>query len=183
MPDINIAERILALVTTGDRAASIVGDLTEGTAARGVFWFWLGVLRTGASLLWRNVAEEPGRLTKLAFLSLAVYIGVELVFAGLSGLAFFGAAMASGHPLHLDSIGWKLWFAAPVLVSSLFIGRMLAHRAPRRELAACVVYAILVSIYNLVPMFGDNGAFSALLCILMVPAGAAWGRARRLRAT
>jgi hypothetical protein len=183
MPKANIAERILALVTTGDRAASIVGDLTEGTAARGVFRFWPGVLRTAASLLWRNVAEEPGRLTELAFLSLAVYIGVELVFAGLSGLAFFRAAMASGHPLHLDSIGWKLWFAAPVLVSSLFIGRMLAHWAPRRELAACVVYAILVSIYNLVPMFGDNGAFSALVCILMVPAGAAWGRARRLRAT
>jgi hypothetical protein len=70
-----------------------------------------------------------------------------------------------------------------VLVSSLFIGRMLAHWAPRRELAASVVYAILVSTYNLVPMFGDTGAFSALLCILMVPAGAAWGRARRLRAT
>jgi hypothetical protein len=183
MPNVNIAERILALVTTGDRAASIVGDLTEGTAARGVFWFWLGVLRTAASLLWRNVAEEPGRLTTLAFLSLAVYIGVELVFAGLSGLAFFRAATAGRHPLHLDSIGWKLWFAAPVLVSSLFIGRMLAHWAPRRELAASVVYAILVSTYNLVPMFGDTGAFSALLCILMVPAGAAWGRARRLRAT
>jgi hypothetical protein len=45
------------------------------------------------------------------------------------------------------------------------------------------VYAILVSIYNLVPMFGDNGAFPALLCILIVPAGAAWGRVRRLRAT
>jgi hypothetical protein len=61
MPKANIAERILALVTTGDRAASIVGDLTEGTAARGVFRFWPGVLRTAASLLWRNVAEEPGR--------------------------------------------------------------------------------------------------------------------------
>ncbi len=179
----NIAERILALVTTGDRATSIVGDLTEGAAARGVFWFWFGVLRTAASLPWRNVAEEPGRLTGLAFLSLAVYIGVELVFAGLSGLAFFGAAMANGHPLHLDSIGWKLWFAALALVGSLFIGRMLAHWAPRRELAACVVYAILVSIYNLVPMFGGNGAFSALFCILLAPAGAAWGRARRLRAT
>jgi hypothetical protein len=183
MSDVNIAERILALVTTGDRAASIVGDLTEGAAARGAFWFWFGVLRTAASLLWRNVAEEPGRLTRLAFLNLAVYIGIELVFAGLSGVAFFGAAMASLHPLHLDSIGWKIWFAAPVLVSSLFIGRMLAHWAPRRELAACVVYMILVSIYNLVPMFGDNGALSALLCILIVPAGAAWGRARRLRAT
>jgi hypothetical protein len=81
----------------------------------------------------------------------------------------------------LDSIGWKLWFTAPVLVSSLFVGRLLARWAPGRELAACVVYAILASIYNLLPMLGDNGAVSTLLCILIVPAGAAWGRGRRLR--
>jgi hypothetical protein len=65
MPDVSFAERILTLVTTGDRAASIVGDLTELTAARGVFRFWWAVLRAAASLLWRNVASEPGRLTKL----------------------------------------------------------------------------------------------------------------------
>jgi hypothetical protein len=119
----------------------------------------------------------------LALIGLAVYIGIDLIFAGLSGVAFFGTAMASGHPLHLESIGWRLWFTAPVLVSSLFVGRMLARWAPGRELAACVVYAILASIYNLLPMMGDNGALAALLCILIVPAGAAWGRYRRLRAT
>jgi hypothetical protein len=182
MHSVNIAEWILALVTTRDRAASTVGDLTEGAATRGVVWFWSGVLRTAASLLWRDVAENPARVIGLAFLGLAVYIGIDLVFAGLSGVAFFWAAMASGHPLHLDSIGWKLWFTTPALVSSLLIGRMLAHWAPRRELAACVVYAALASIYNLVPMLGNKGALSMLLCILIVPAGAAWGRDRRLRA-
>jgi hypothetical protein len=116
----------------------------------------------------------------LAFLGLAVYVAIDLAFAGLSGVAFFGAAMASGHPPHLDSIGWRLWFLAPVLVSSLLIGRTLARWAP--GLAACVVFAIFASIYNLLPMLGDNGAFSALLCILVVPAAAAWGRDRRLRA-
>jgi hypothetical protein len=183
MHSVHIAEWILALVTTRDRAASTVGDLMEGAPTRGVFWFWSRVLRTAASLLWRDVAEQPARATGLAFLGLAVYIGIDLLFAGLSGAAFFRAAMASGHPLHLDSTGWNLWFTAPVLVSSLLIGRMLARWAPRRELAACIVYAILASIYNLVPMLGDNGAFSALLCILIVPAGAAWGRYRGLRAT
>jgi hypothetical protein len=182
MHSAHIAEWILALVTTRDRAASTVGDLTEWAATRGAVWFWSGVLRTAASLLWHDVAERPARVTGLAFLGLAVYIGIDLVFAGLSGVAFFRAAMASGHPLHLDSIGWKLWFTAPVLVSSLFIGRMLARWAPGRELAGCVVYAILASIYNLVPMLGDNGAFSASLCVLIVAAGAAWGRNRRLLA-
>jgi hypothetical protein len=179
----NIAESILGVVTSRDRAASTVGDLIEGAATRGTVWFWSGVLRTAASLLWRDIVEQSARFTGLALIGLAVYIGIDLIFAGLSGVAFFGTAMASGHPLHLDSIGWKFWFAAPALLTSLLIGRILAHWAPGRELAACVVCATLVSIYNLAPMFGDNGAFSALLRILMVLAGAAWGRARRLRVT
>jgi hypothetical protein len=179
----NIAESILGVVTSRDRAASTVGDLIEGAATRGTVWFWSGVLRTAASLLWRDIVEQSARFTGLALIGLAVYIGIDLIFAGLSGVAFFGTAMASGHPLHLESIGWRLWFTAPVLVSSLFVGRMLARWAPGRELAACVVYAILASIYNLLPMMGDNGALAALLCILIVPAGAAWGRYRRLRAT
>ena len=179
MHRINIAEWILGVVTSRDRAASTVGDLIEGAATRGTVWFWSGVLRTAASLLWRDIVERRVRLTGLALAGLAVYIGTDLIFAGLSGAAFFGAGVASGHPLHLDSIGWKLWFTAPVLVSSLLVGRMLARWAPGRELAACVVYAILASIYNLVPMLGDNGVFSALLCIFIVPAGIAWGRDRR----
>jgi hypothetical protein len=183
MHNIHIAEWILALVTSRDHAASIAGDLMEEAAARGVAWFWSSVLRTAAALLWRDVAENPARVTGLAFLGLAVYIGIDLLHAGLSGAAFFGVAMASGPPLHLNSIGWKIWFAAPIPVSSLLIGWMLARWAPGRELAACVAFAILVSIYNLVPPLGDNGAFSALLCILIVPAGAAWGRSRRLGAT
>jgi hypothetical protein len=123
------------------------------------------------------MAENPARITGLAFLGLAVYVGIDLLFAGLSGVAFFLGASAR---LHLDSIGWKIWFAAPIPVSSLLIGRMLARWAPGRELAACVVYALLASIYNLVPLFDDNGVFSALLCVLIVPVGAAWGRSRRL---
>lgn len=178
MHNIQIAESILALVTTQDRAASTVGDLTEAAAARGMVWFWSGVLRTAASLLWRELAEHSARLTGLAFLGLGVYIAIDLLFAGLSGVAFFLWASAAGL-----SFGWKLWFAAPVLISSLVIGRLLARWAPGRELAACVVYAILASIYNLVPALGDNGAISALLCILIVPAGAAWGRHRRLAAS
>jgi hypothetical protein len=176
MHSTNIAESILALVTTRDRAASTVGDLTEEAATRGVVWFWSGVLRTAVSLLWRDVMERPARVTGLAFLGLGVYIGIELLFAGLSGLAFYRMGTPS------DSIGWQLWFIAPVPISSLSIGWLLARWAPGRELAACVVYAMVASVYNLVPMFADNGVLAALLCVLLVPAGAAWGRHRRLRA-
>ncbi len=183
MRNIYLAEWILSLVTTRDRAASTVGDLAEAASTHDVAGFWSGVLRTAASLLWRNVAENPVRLTGLALLGIALYIGIDMFFAGLDGVAFFIAIHDFGqNHLQLDSIGWKIWFTAPVLISSLLVGRILARWAPGRELAACLMYAILVSIYNLVPMLGDNGVFSALLCILIVPAGAAWGRYRRLSA-
>jgi hypothetical protein len=66
-------------------------------------------------------------------------------------MLFVWTYKASGPPLHLDSIGWKIWFALPMAVSSLWIGRMLARKAPGRELAACLVFAVLVSIYDLTP--------------------------------
>jgi hypothetical protein len=182
MHNIHIAEWILALVTSQDRAMSTIGDLTEEAATRGVVWFWSHFLRTAASFLWRDITEDLARFIKLAFLGLAVYIGIDLMFAGISGAMFF-IAYVSGHPLHSDSIGWSIWFITPALVSSLLIGRMLARRAPGRELAACLVYATFVSVYNLVPVFGDNGGFSAVLCILTVLAGAAWGRYRTNAAT
>jgi hypothetical protein len=112
----------------------------------------------------------------LAFLGIAVYIAIDLLFAGLSGLAFFIAAYGNGNHLQLDSAAWKIWFAAPVLVSSLLIGRMLPRWAPGHELAACLTFAILVSVYNLVPMLGDNGGAATLFCILIVSAAAMWGR-------
>lgn len=178
----HIAEAILALITTRDRAASTVGDLTERSADRGAVWFWSSVLRAAAGLLWRDVAEHPARLTVLALLGIAVYVGIVLLFIGLDVVAFF-IAFYSGHHVQTGSLGWKVWFAAPVWVSAVLIGRMLARWAPGRELAACVVYAVLVSIYNLVPALGNNDALTAVFCVLIVPVGAAWGRNRRLGAT
>jgi hypothetical protein len=183
MRSAHIAEWILSLVTTRDRAASTVGDLAEQAATRGAVRFWSSVLQIAASRLWRDVAEHPARVTGLALLGIAVYIAIDLLFACLGGVWFFIAALRSGNHFQVHSLDWKIWFGAPVLVSSLMIGRMLARWAPGSELAGGVVYVVFVSTYNLVPMLGDNGGVTALLCILIVPAGVAWGRYRRLGAT
>jgi hypothetical protein len=181
MRSIHLAEWILALVTSRDRAASTAGDLAERAAARGAVWFWFAVLRTAASLLWRDVAEKPARPAVLAFAGLAVLVAVDYLGAALNGAAFFISAYRTGRPPQLGSIGWTIWSSAPLL-TSLGIGRMLARWAPGRELAACLMYAILLSIYNLVPLPAFDGGIevSALLCMLIVLAGAAWGRRRRL---
>ncbi|SPF51964.1 membrane hypothetical protein [Candidatus Sulfopaludibacter sp. SbA4] len=182
MRSIHIAEWILALVTSRDRAASTVGDLVEEAATRGVFWFWSGVLRTAASLLWRDVAERPARMAGLAFRGLAIELALSLFFLALSGVT---AAMI-GSPGALNSAGWRLFFNAPTLVIPILIGRMLARWAPGHELAACLAYAILGSIFNVVIMIvfpAGMGSSALLWGILGDPAqqtpllaGAVWGR-------
>ena len=170
MHSIHIAEWILSLVTSRDRAASTVGDLMEQAADRGIVWFWSGILRTAASLLWRGVVENNARVARLAFLGLAIYVGIDMLYAFLTGVVFFLAA---------NSIGWKFLLAARLLGSSLLIGRLLARQAPRRELAACLVFAVFIAVYDVSPMLGNNGGVSALLSILSVSATTAWGRRRR----
>jgi hypothetical protein len=185
MHKLHIAEQILALVTSSDRAASIAGDLSEEAATRGAAWFWSGVLRTAVSLLWRDVAENPARVTVLAFVGLAIYVGLDLLFAGLSGFAFFIAAFRSGHAPQLSFIGWRIWFLAPALVCPLSVGRMLARWAPGREASACLAYAMAALICGFISMVvapGSVGFLSDAVPQTLVLAGAAWGRHRRLGA-
>jgi hypothetical protein len=54
-----IAELILSLFTSRDRAASTVGDLMENALGHGGWWFWSGVSRTALSLFWSSFSAEP----------------------------------------------------------------------------------------------------------------------------
>src|SRR5580692_6426822 len=83
-----IAEWILSLFTTRERAGATVGDLTESASAHGVLWFWSGVLRTALSLLWADFAAEPGFLAGLSFRALILNLSFHL-------LALVGALVAT----------------------------------------------------------------------------------------
>lgn len=191
MHSTHIAEWILGLVTSRDRAVSTVGDLVEEASSRGMVWFWSGILRISASLLWRGVAENPLRLAGVAFIGLAVDVVASLLAAALSGLVFFFVAR-SGHQLQGNSVWWTIGLDAPTLLLSLWIGRMLARWAPGRELSACLAYGILGSLFSLVLMFVAPGGLgvSALIGVFLsdllqrtpVLAGAVWGRHRTLAA-
>ncbi len=185
MHNISLAEWTLSLVTSRDRAASTAGDLAEEAGTRGTAWFWSGVLQTAASLLWRDVSDNPARIAGLAILGLAVYVVLDLLFAGLSGVAFFVAAFPSGHAPQLGAMVWRIWFLAPVLVTPLATGRMLARWAPGREAAACLAYAIAAAAFACVSMMVVPGSIAFLSDAapqILVLAGAAWGRRRRLSA-
>src|SRR5579862_9557472 len=87
MHSAQIAEWILSLVTTPERAAATVGDLMENASSQGRFWF--GVLRTAVSLLWREFADDSVHTMGLAFrgllVQISVGIGMVLLFAVVSG--------------------------------------------------------------------------------------------------
>jgi hypothetical protein len=197
MRSIHIAEWILRLLTSQDRAASTVGDLAERAASRRGVWFWSGVLRIAASLLWRAVAENPARIIGIAFIGLAVEAVATLLIAGLGGVVEFVAGM-SGHSGQFTSALGTIDEAAHLVVTVL-VGRMLARLAPGRELGACLAYAFINSILSFVLTFvaaeiptmlaGSPGfGFSTYIWSLLndtadqapVLVGAVWGRLRRL---
>ena len=60
----NVAEWILRLVTTQERASATVGDLLE--VSSGVVRFWASVLSTATSIAWREAWAHPRQTTWLA---------------------------------------------------------------------------------------------------------------------
>src|SRR5579863_667574 len=131
MRSIHVAEWILGLVTNRERAASTVGDLVEQTPARGAVWFWFGILRTAASLLWRGLADNPVRVTAVAMVGVAIDIVASLLLAGLSGLVFFVGAR-NAHQAPWSSGWWMVGLDGLTLIVSVLVGRILARSAPGR---------------------------------------------------
>src|ERR1700722_10834142 len=78
MHSAHFAESFLSLVTAPERAAAMVGDFTE--SSRGAFWFWSSVLRAGFSLLWKDVAASPGRMTVFAASGAVMYMAFSVPF-------------------------------------------------------------------------------------------------------
>jgi hypothetical protein len=210
MPSLRFAEWTLALVTSRDRAATIVGDLAERAATRGIAWFWSAVLRTATSLLCHDLAGHPARFAGLALRGLAldfglivllgvlsvviiaapVYLSYFLDLVGLDALAGFVTGFtgwASGN----SAIVWRLYVAVPTLLFPLIVGRALARWAPGREVTACVAFATISAILGIataIVLPGDAGVPVALWAVaraavedtILVLIGAMWGRHRNL---
>src|SRR5688572_21720826 len=88
---VDVAEWILSMTTTPERAAAAAGDLMQESHTRGSLWFWANLLKTTASLVWRAWAAEPFYLTGLALraflLQAALMLAVSVVWGVLIGVA------------------------------------------------------------------------------------------------
>jgi hypothetical protein len=205
----DIAEWILSLTTTPERAAATAGDLMEGASARGTLWFWSSLMRTAGGLVWSNVSESPMRLTGLAILSvvfsviyttavlLGIMAGQVLIVDTVSrGLLRLGTQdlLVTPDTLVPSNALMTLDAAVAAMVASLMLGNWLARWAPSRELAVSLVAWVGVTVANLlafllwgseITLLGPTGYVAidlALMaaCILFTFAGIE--RTRRLLA-
>jgi hypothetical protein len=146
-----LAELILSLVTSRERASSTAGDLMEEVPARGIFWFWSSVCRTVLSLLWSDFAAEPMYLAGLAFrgflVSTALLMALMICIVICSAVfgVIVGAMGLTRDVSALTPFRWAFELAGALvtLATQFQVGRWIARRARGREMAACVAFLIV----------------------------------------
>ena len=153
MRNAHLAEWILSLVTTPERAAATVGDLLEVHAAHGSVRFWVSVAATLCAHVWGDLAAHPIRMSLLGLQGIVLQLLISLALAFGLGLSYALIRMVVKGVGDLDAqvvSGWGekpapwLLSAAMVLgwlstlLSSYLVGRILARRSPGRELAPCI---------------------------------------------
>jgi hypothetical protein len=163
-----VAEWILSLVTSPERAAATVGDLLENASELGTFW--LGVLRTAVSLLWQEVAAHPARMTGLAFRGFLV--GLGLLFVCFLIIIPLTLVLSRGGVQ--DETIYASWpFTAASILALILVpfqqGRWLARRSPGQELAACLALAILTATVDAIPVALGMETISQLVLSIAAP--------------
>jgi hypothetical protein len=138
MPKETAAEWILTLVTTPDRASSTVGDLLEEGSSRGACWFWSSVLRTAASLVWRDLCDAWGRMIWLAFSGVLEFIVVAATLVNIVVMLWMAIWPYPYGPngIYIPPWGFYGLRIAVITVVPLLVGWDAARRSKGRELAA-----------------------------------------------
>lgn len=128
----HIAEAIVSLFTSPDRAVAITGDLAEEMEQRGSIRYWVEIIRV-AFALWRTATmKAPGKVCLLSLLGSALFAAPAL--AGLAAINLFPTAMDSTLP----------WIVCALFCcgGALWTGASLVALAPRHGMIACVALAL-----------------------------------------
>jgi hypothetical protein len=118
------AEALLAVFTTYEHAASIVGDLLEESSARRRGWFTMHVLRVSAALALGSVVASPLRSLTLAiggyFIWLLLYVPLFFLLAVPAGLRVYPGDMEL--MLARAPLGFWFRYVAVVVLASYLTG-------------------------------------------------------------
>jgi MFS family permease len=112
-------EWLLARIAGPDRAAAIMGDLTEMAATRGRLWFWLAYARTVVELGWRvpfSFVLGCSIFSFIFWLS-SFWRRVWLLHALRLGQPYMMLHMSPYLWLFLYNVTIPLWFTAPFAVA------------------------------------------------------------------
>jgi hypothetical protein len=111
MPHTPISESFLTLLAGRQRAAAIMGDLTELSATRGRLWFWTAYARTLFRLSWRIVlALFVAEITREFIFNLAA---IFFHLTPPSWRTTHGASLLNSSGPLLACIVSTLWFVLP----------------------------------------------------------------------
>jgi hypothetical protein len=147
-----LAEVVISLVTSHERAVSIVGDILEDNETRGACRFWLCVVQTGLSQLWQQISAAPFALAGAAIGSMFVTFGFTLLFVvsfvviELIVVLFFLMAFNLGPPSWMWR--WPEALAFHLLVPFL-VGRWISQRYPGREAAVSLSWGTLYVVMDI----------------------------------
>jgi hypothetical protein len=169
----NLPESLLALIAGSDRAAAILGDLTEMAATRGRLWFWTAFTRTLISLGWRTPVAFVFAIASVRFIFGRVLPLLEnhrithLRDAGLFGV----------YNPHLRLVTWNtsmvisqcLFFALPFAIVRFGLRNRVTQ-------LACSLLLLAAPVYTLRPWVMD---LSGLLTALAVAAALLFPHCRR----
>jgi len=159
-------EWLLARIAGPNRAAAIMGDLTEMAATRGRLWFWATYTRTLITLGWRT----PVAAFLLAIASMRFFVGTVIRWLMYRrGSHLMDAGLFSN--THLRLISWNLamlmaqflTFALPFILVRFGLRNRLTQ-------LTCALFLIAMPVYSLRPWFLD---LTSLLIVVAVAAALA----------
>jgi hypothetical protein len=188
MRDDHLAESILALVTTPDRASAAIGDLMEDLPHRGKSWFWLSTLRTAAGCVWRDVTAVPLRMAGAAFIGwfgymflAALLLLVGYVLTSVAWIVLHVLTQHTGPELLTDILHLRFeWDPLPrsllsfsdvagtVAIGPFYFGQIVAMEWRERSIAFTVMLALVwLILLSVLPL---SGIFGGRVSIVMLPA-------------
>jgi len=156
---IRVAEWMLSLVLTEDRAAAAIGDWMEESDARGSVWFWTCVFRTVGAHVWSEFVESPA---EMVWLGLGGFGWNLLVVTGFMASIFLLTIMGHHGDIRYShdwlwtntaknpasppqmELSWSVQLIWWFLYSARLLqtGRWIARRTPGREIAGCAAVAL-----------------------------------------
>lgn len=171
----SLAEELLSLLTSEERAESIVGDLEEEARRHGRAWFWISLGGVAAALFFKAFgcarASTLGLLAAGLVLWFTVYAALRLAGA-LLGLQPLVADFSASNALPW---GTALYLALALILASFCAGLLLGRRTAGSGINSAAPLAMFWSATALVlPVWdclaGTASAYCALLYLVGLPA-------------